>query len=186
MSLLVAAFEPFDGRRKNRSQRAARHLREDTNVEVVTLPVSFARLPAAIDELLRRRPTALLLVGESREARGLRVERLALNLIDARIADNDGEQPRQREVQPGGALALPVSCDVAALVSAIARADVPVAASAHAGTFCCNAALYLALAHPQACRTVFVHVPAKRARLRGRDAARGLRAVLAAMLTHTI
>ncbi len=192
MSLVVAAFEPFGGRKKNRAQRAARLLRADPGVEVQTLPVSFARLPAAIDALLRERPAVLFLVGESRTAKTLHVERFALNLAHAGLADNDGAQPRHQVLLPGGPLALSVGIDVPKLILAIEQRGVPVEASAHAGTFCCNAALYWALTklHPatphSATRVAFVHVPSRRRHMGAKQVAEGLRAALVELATHTI
>lgn len=193
MSVVVAAFEPFAGRKKNRAQRAARLLRADPGVEVVTLPVSFARLPSAIDSILAQGPSLLLLVGESRSATTLHIERFALNLAHARLADNDGAQPQHQALVPDGPLALSVGIDVPKLVLAIEQRGVPVTASAHAGTFCCNAALYWALigigaqdSAQSATRIAFVHVPSRRRHMRAKLAARGLRAAVVELATHTI
>lgn len=152
----------------------------------MTLPVSFARLPRAVGSLLESSPDVLLLVGESSEAHELRVERWAVNLAHARIPDNDGSQPRDLALAPGAPLVIPVGFAVPALVSAIEGAGVPATASAHAGTFCCNAALYLALQAVQSTKVAFIHVPAKRRHLRAKVAALGLRAALAHLASHTI
>lgn len=181
--ILVAAFEPFGGRRRNRAERAVRRLAGTPGLELASLPVAFARLPGALDALLARRPAVLLLCGEARQVRGLCVERVALNLADARIADNDGAQPRGLVLEPRGPLARQVAFPVETAVEAIEARGVPACASAHAGTFCCNAALYHALgaAGPETL-VAFVHLPARRRHLHAGRAAVGLRALLASLV----
>ncbi len=175
MTAIVAAFEPFAGRTQNRAQRATRHLVGHPGVEVATLPTSFARLPAAIDALLARRPEPLVLVGEAARIQVLKVERFAVNLADARIPDNDGARPRGVAIEPDGPAARAVRFPVDEVVGAIRLAGVPAEASAHAGTFCCNAAFYHALARSTAGPIVaFVHLPRRRRALRGKEAALGI------------
>jgi pyroglutamyl-peptidase len=186
--LLIGAFEPFGGRRDNRAERAARRLIGarigDARVEIATLPVVFARLDATVRALLARRPRALVLVGESHLARRVLIERLALNLADARAPDNAGERPRDVEVIPGAPLALATRVDVGALAEAVRRGGVDCAVSAHAGTFCCNAAYFIALQHsaPGGPPVVFVHVPSTRRWADDHAAARALTIIGAALL----
>jgi pyroglutamyl-peptidase len=179
-AVIVAAFEPFDGRGKNRAERAARRLHGLPRVAIASLPVSFAKLPAAVDALLKQRPRLLVLVGESEEAEALNIERFAVNLVDARIADNDGAQPRGALLETAGPTARAVPFAVDRAVQAVAAAEVSVVASAHAGTFCCNAALYHALGRTALGGTMvaFVHVPARKRFVGAGEAARGLRALI--------
>jgi pyroglutamyl-peptidase len=183
--ILVAAFEPFAGRRRNRARDAAARLAGQSiagvPVELTALPTAFAPLPQAIATLVARRPTLLLLVGESNAARTLLVERFALNLAHGRVADNQGAQPRDAELQPGGEAARRVAFDARAASDAAVAAGVPCDVSAHAGTFCCNAALYYALAPGEAAGPLvaFVHVPARWPWARDARAARGLAAIAA-------
>ena len=173
MRAVVACFEPFGGRRRNRSERAARRLTDLADVEVATLPVSFARLPAAIEALLARKPEVVLLCGESRRADRLLVERVALNIADARLADNDGVLADGARLDHAGPLAREVQFDPRRVVHALRRGGLPAAVSSHAGTFCCNAALYATLARPGPL-VAFIHVPAKRRHLGAGRAAHGL------------
>lgn len=192
--ILIAAFEPFAGRRRNRSADAAAHLEgaiiSGHSVELARLPTEFARLESAVAALLARDPALLLLVGESNAARKLLVERLAVNVAHARVRDNAGARPIDEEVAPGGELARRVRFDPRVACNAALAAGVPCEVSAHAGTFCCNAAFYHALGHalrlaaarPDAPLVAFVHVPARWPWTRDRRAARGLRAVAAALV----
>jgi len=183
MTWIVAAFEPFGGRKRNRAQIVSERLAGTPGITLATLPTSFARLPAALDALIKTRPQLLVLVGEARDCKSLLIERFALNLADARIPDNDGAQPRGKLLETAGPTARAVPFAVDKAVAAIAAANVPVLASPHAGTFCCNAALYHALGRTAVGGTLvaFVHVPRRRRHLRARVAARGLRAMIEAL-----
>jgi pyroglutamyl-peptidase len=180
VKIALAAFEPFGGRRVNRSALVLDRVApvEGVSVDKTVLPVDFARLPGAIDALLAARPDAVVLMGEARRP-NVSVERIALNVVDARIPDNRGERPVGTAVVPDGPLALRSTWNADAVVRAVGRAGVPVEASDHAGTFACNAALYLAVAHA-VCPVGFLHVPARRWPL-GPSLARLARAVETAL-----
>lgn len=190
--VVVAAFEPFGGRRRNRAQEAARLLEGARcgahPVELITLPTVFARLPGAIAACLARDPVLLLLVGESGAARQLLVERLAVNVAHARLGDNAGARPIDEEVVPGAELARRVRFDARLAANAALAAGVRCEVSSHAGTFCCNAALYHALgqaeAHAERPLVAFVHVPARFPWARSDRAARGLLAIAQSLVSR--
>ena len=179
----VAAFEPFGGRRKNRSLEALRRL-EPAGVETATLPVWFQRLPEVVPPLVEG-TRALILVGESREARRPVLERIAVNLIDARMPDNAGERPEDLEVVAGGPAAYLSSWPARRLLEALSAHGIAAELSAHAGTYACNAALYLALHHaaglPSPPPIGFLHVPARRPYADDVLAARTLRVLVDAL-----
>ena len=187
MSVVIAPFEPFGGRRENRARAAARLLGGEQiggkAVEVVELPVAYAALPDAVRGLFAREPALVVLVGESAEARTLLVERLAVNVAHARIRDNAGARPIDDELVPGGEAARRVTFDPRTAANAAIAAGCPCDVSSHAGTFCCNAALYHALGHaaaePAHPRVAFVHVPSRFPWARDRRAARGIYAIAA-------
>ena len=97
MRALVTAFEAFGGARANASSAAVTRLPARIGaLDIVTaqLPTSYARSGAAlIREIERVTPTLVLCVGEAGERHELNVERVAINVQDARLADNDGAQP---------------------------------------------------------------------------------------------
>jgi pyroglutamyl-peptidase len=183
--IIVAAFEPFDGRRRNRAHDAARLLAGEelagVHIEVAALPTIYAALPAAVGHLLAKKPRLLLLVGESAGARKLLIERLAVNIAHARVRDNAGARPIDEELIHGGEPARRVPFDPRPAANAAIAAGVPCDVSSHAGTFCCNAALYHALGQaaqlPERPRVAFVHVPARFPWARDRRAAHGLYAI---------
>jgi pyroglutamyl-peptidase len=188
--VLVAAFEPFDGRPRNRAAEAVAHLAGHSAagraIELASLPTAFAPLARVLHDLVARGPRVLLLVGESRSARTLLVERVALNIAHARIADNQGARPIDDEVVPGGALARRVTFDPRIPCNAAIAAGTPAEVSSHAGTFCCNAAFYHALGLQEAAGgaplAAFVHVPERLPWARNRRAARGLLAIATSLV----
>jgi pyroglutamyl-peptidase len=160
MRVLLTAFEPFGGESLNASREAvARIPARVAGLDVVTatLPTSFARsLPALEQAIAKVEPAIVLCVGQTRFRSMLSVERVAINLQDARIPDNDGAQPFDRPVVAGGPAAyfarLPVKDIAAAMVAAGLRAEV----SNSAGTFVCNHVFY-GLLHFAATRMPELH-----------------------------
>ncbi len=146
MRALLTAFEPFGGERINASREAVARVPARVaglDITVAELPTSFARaLPALEAAIARVDPAIVLCVGQTRYRNALSVERVAINLQDARIPDNDGAQPLDRPVIPGGPAAyfgtLPAKSAAAAMVAAGLRAEV----SNSAGTFVCNHVFY--------------------------------------------
>ncbi|HXU71511.1 MAG TPA: pyroglutamyl-peptidase I [Polyangia bacterium] len=183
--VIIAPFEPFAGRKRNRARDAAHLLAGEelggAPVEIVDLPVVYATIPEAVGKLVARDPSLLLLVGEANDARTLLVERLAVNVAHARVHDNAGARPIDDELVPGGEAARKVPFDPRTAANAAIAAGCPAEVSSHAGTFLCNAALYHALGQAaqrsSPPRVAFVHVPARFPWARDRRAARGLYAI---------
>lgn len=140
----VAGFEPFDGRSRNRSWDLVRAFRERGDLDVFKLPVDFGQLRDVVGGILGSGPRAVLLVGEMSTDR-VRVEQLALNVADNERPDNAGRIPRGEPLVPAGPLALRSPWDARGLAGRMFQQDIPAEVSYHAGTFACNAALYLAL-----------------------------------------
>jgi pyroglutamyl-peptidase len=166
--ILVTGFEPFGGASDNPSARLIERLggraSAQANVHAAVLPVSATRMPAALAELLTSfRPDVVLGLGEARGSATVRVERVAVNLLDFRVSDNDGLEPHDASVVPGGPPAYFTSLPATSLVEAIRAAAVPCDTSLSAGSYLCNQMLYLALhwAARSARRPLvgFLHVP---------------------------
>jgi pyroglutamyl-peptidase len=167
MKVLVTGFEPFAGERVNASLEAVRRLPQRIGaMEVVTaeLPTSYARaLPALEAAITRANPELVLCVGQAGDRAALCVERVAVNLQDARIPDNDGAQPVDASIVAAGPAAYLATLPVRAAVAALRAAELPVQMSMSAGTFVCNHVFYglmrLAAAGRPAFRGGFLHVP---------------------------
>jgi pyroglutamyl-peptidase len=189
--VIIAAFEPFHRRKRNRARDAALMLKGEeiggAPVEIADLPVSYAALPVVVKSLLAREPALLLLVGESTNARKLLVERFGVNVAHSRIRDNAGAHPVDEPLVRGGEPARQVAFDPRRAANAAIAAGCPSDVSSHAGTFCCNAALYHALGmaadQPGKPKVAFVHVPARLPWARDARAARGLLAIAQHLVT---
>ena len=167
MKILVTGFTPFGGEQINPSWEAVKRLPDRIGEAVLLkrkIPTEFdaacAALRAQLDEL---RPDAVLSVGQYGGANCIRVERVAVNLRDARIADNAGKQPTDEPVVAGGPDAYFATIPTRDIVDALHEQGIPAQLSYSAGTFVCNNLLYCALhesaqSYP-ALRCGFVHVP---------------------------
>lgn len=176
--VLLTGFEAFGGLDYNPSwdvaQEIARRARlqelttqqEHSGVVVSTacLPVEFDRagevLKAAITD---QQPDMVISLGLAAGTDALRLERVGLNLRDARIPDNAGNQPDDAPVVPGADTALFSTLRLKAAQRRIAEAGFPVQLSTSAGTYVCNDVLYTLLHHliatEQQIPAGFLHVP---------------------------
>lgn len=168
MTVLVTFFEPFDGRKTNLSQLAVEKLRsrkssvawKKEGVVFVLLPVTFSKVEGILEKLIKKHAVSrLLLTGESRKAPKIQLERLALNVAHAAIADNSGTRYNLTELEAAESLALMTQCDIEALSTQMKKAGLPNRISHHAGTFVCNAAYYHGLKNCK--ESLFIHLPAK-------------------------
>ena len=164
--ILVTGFEPFGGQSLNPSWEVARALHglalPGAQVTAVQLPCVFAQaLPALQQALAQHRPDIVLALGQAEGRCDFSVERVAINVMDARIADNAGAQPIDVPVIAGGPAAYFSTLPIKSLVAGLKAAGFPASVSQTAGTFVCNQVFY-ALQHTLAGRGVhsgFVHLP---------------------------
>lgn len=166
--LLVTCFEPFGGDNLNSSQAVALALQGQVigglTVVAVVLPCVFATAPAALLQALEQwQPRLVLALGQAAGRAELSLERVAINCIDAPIADNAGQQPTDVPIVEGGPPAYFTTLPVKAMVSAMRQAGLPAGLSNSAGTFVCNQVFYclqrqFAFAQPPA-PSGFMHLP---------------------------
>lgn len=166
-TILLTAFEPFDGASHNPSmdvvQAVERGWSRPEPLATAILPVAFHGAAVVLERVLTLvRPDIVVGVGLASSRPQPTLERLAVNLCDARIPDNEGAQPADGQVIPGGPLAVPTSLPVKACWRRLTTAGVAVDLSMSAGTFVCNAVFYRA-AHWAGLRAGrragFVHIP---------------------------
>jgi pyroglutamyl-peptidase len=167
MKALVTGFEPFAGDALNPAGEAVLGLRSrlgELAIHTRVLPTVFGRAVAALeDALVAVRPDIVLCVGLAGGRAELSLERVAINIDDARIPDNDGQQPIDRPIAAGGPAAYFTGLPVKAAVLALREAGLPAIVSNTAGTFVCNHVFY-GLMHLTATRRLplrggFLHVP---------------------------
>jgi len=167
MKILVTGFEPFGGEAVNPSWEAVRHLPDTVEgAEVVKLqiPTVFGRSAEVVREaMLAEDPDVVVCVGQAGGRFAVSPERVAINIDDGRIPDNDGNQPIDTPIRADGEPAYFSSLPVKAMVIAMKDAGVPAVVSNTAGTYVCNhimyQVLYLIDHEFPGKRGGFVHVP---------------------------
>lgn len=166
-SLLLTGFEPFDGERVNPSWAVAQALHGKrvgaARVVAVQLPCVFATAPAALQAALAvHRPQWVLALGLAGSRSAISIERVAVNLVDARIPDNAGAQPVDEPVVVGGPAAYFTGLPAKALAARLQQAGLAAELSHSAGSFVCNQVFY-GLMHTLAAQPGvvggFVHLP---------------------------
>jgi pyroglutamyl-peptidase len=167
MRALVTGFEPFAGDRLNPSLEALQRLPAHLGaLEVTTwvLPVVYGMALSVLRQAITAtEPDIVLCVGLAGGRAELSLERVAINIDDARIPDNDGNQPIDRPIVAAGPAAYFATLPIKAAVAALREAGLPAAVSNSAGTFLCNHVFY-GLMHEAAksgerFRGGFLHVP---------------------------
>jgi len=165
--ILLAGFEPFDGERLNSSGQAVERFRgsviADREVVSEILPCAFGEslteLKRAID---RVKPELVLCIGQAGGRSAIGLERIAINLDDARIPDNNDSQPIDEPVVKGGPAAYWSTLPIKAIVQALNEARIKAEVSNTAGTFVCNHVFYglmRTLKRLNGIRGGFIHVP---------------------------
>ena len=202
MKLLLTAFDPFGGSHTNPALEAVKLVPdrigdvEITKLEVPTVFRKSVELVAA--KMAELKPDAVLCIGQAGGRYDLTPERVAINLDDARIPDNEGNQPIDQKIFEDGAPAYFSSLPIKAMVAGIREAGLPASVSNTAGTFVCNHLMYGVLYHIEKCypgmRGGFMHVPfvpsqtvalsAPAPSMCREDIARGIEAAIRAIAEH--
>lgn len=200
-TILLTGFEPFGGDASNPSGDAVR-LVEDAwdrpeTLVVAVLPVTFTGAAAQLRELIAvHGPDVVIAAGLAGGRPMIGIERIAVNLVDARIPDNDGQQPIDQPSIAGAPAAAFATLPVKAIAAAIGAAGIPAEVSHSAGTFVCNHVFFAALdAVPTGVAAGFIHVPwaaeadadlaAERPELSLADIARALRLAIDTTLSDS-
>jgi pyroglutamyl-peptidase len=165
--VLLTGFEPFGGESTNPSWQAVAQLHGRRigghRVIAVQLPTAFEGAGRMLRAALRAHaPRAVIAVGQAGGRAEISLERVAINLIDARIPDNTGAQPIDEPVIAGAPDAYFATLPLKAALQALRGEGIPAAISYSAGTYVCNQVFY-ALMHALRNRPQvpagFVHVP---------------------------
>jgi pyroglutamyl-peptidase len=167
MNILLTGFEPFGGEPINPSWEVARALHNQAiagaTVQARRLPTSFGEAPEALAlALAELRPSLVIALGQASGRPEVSIERVAVNLIDARIADNAGQRPQDEPVRAGAPAAYFSTLPIKAMRDALRAAGHPAGLSLSAGAFVCNQ-VFFELQHQLAGQRVpsgFIHLPA--------------------------
>lgn len=168
-TVLLTGFEPFDKEPVNPSWEAVRALDGqrvgDAIIVARQLPCVFGAAITGIEALLDElKPDVVIAVGQAGGRTELSIERIAINVDDARIADNAGAQPIDVTIAAAGPAAYFATLPIKAITRDLRAAGVPAMVSQTAGTFVCNHVFY-GLMHALAqrgnahTRGGFIHIP---------------------------
>ena len=167
MKVLLTAFEPFGGETINPALEAVRLVADrvgDAEVVKLTVPTVFYKsIETVTAAIATERPGAVLCIGQAGGRYGLTPERVAINVDDARIPDNEGNRPIDRPIFADGPAAYFSTLPIKAMVQSIRAMGLPAGVSDSAGTFVCNHLMYgllhtLKKHYPGVCGG-FMHVP---------------------------
>lgn len=166
-TVLLTGFDAFDGQAHNPSGQAALALNgrliAGHRVVGAELPTRFGAAPAALFALMdQHRPALVVCTGLAGSRQALSLERVAVNLDDARIPDNAGRMPVDQPVVAGGPAAYFSSLPLKPLLAALQQSGLPAELSGSAGQYVCNHVFYALmhrLAQTHEARGGFVHVP---------------------------
>ena len=167
MKILVTGFDPFGGEKVNPALEAVKSLPSEIHgaeIHWVEIPTVFYRSAEVLEaEIVRFQPDAVLCIGQAGGRASLTPERVAINQDDARIPDNQGNQPIDTPIRLDGQAAYFSTLPIKAMVQAIKEEGLPATVSNTAGTFVCNhlmyQALYLADKKFPNMRAGFMHIP---------------------------
>lgn len=148
MKIIVTGFDPFGGETINPSIECVKALPEIEGVELIRLelPTVFKESAKRLNEVINDvKPDAVLSVGQAGGRPGITMERIAINVDDARIPDNISQQPIDEAIQLDGEDAYFTTLPIKRIVKAIREAGISAEVSNSAGTFVCNHIMYQAL-----------------------------------------
>ena len=167
MKILVTGFDPFGGEKVNPALEAVKSLPSEIHgaeIHWVEIPTVFYKAAEVLETaIVRFQPDAVLCIGQAGGRASLTPERVAINQDDARIPDNQGNQPIDTPIRLDGEAAYFSTFPIKAMVQAIKEEGLPATVSNTAGTFVCNhlmyQALYLANKKFPHMRAGFMHIP---------------------------
>ena len=165
--ILLTGFEPFGGETINPSWEVARELHgasiAGARVASRQLPCSFGAASQAMRRCVAElRPGFVLALGQASGRADFSIERVAINVDDARIADNEGAQPIDVAIDAEGPVGYFSTLPIKAIVAGLRAAGLPASVSQTAGTFVCNHVFYSLmhdLRHDPAVHAGFMHLP---------------------------
>lgn len=167
MKILITGFEPFGGEKINPAFEAVKNIKENIKNAVIVkkeIPTVFSKSISVLDNTIEiEQPDIVLCIGQAGGISELSVERVAININDARIKDNEGNQPIDEKIFSDGENAYFANIPIKAIVEEIKKENIPASVSNSAGTYVCNnlmyGLLYLADKKYKNLKGGFIHVP---------------------------
>ena len=167
MKVLITGFDPFGGEKINPAWEAVKGIKdtiEGAKIIKLEIPTVFNKSIEKVKEAMElEKPDIVLCIGQAGGRYDITIERVAINVDDARIEDNEGNQPIDIPVFEDGENAYFSNLPIKAMVEEIKGQGIPASISNSAGTFVCNHIMYGVLYHINKTyknmRGGFIHVP---------------------------
>lgn len=167
MKLLVTGFDPFGGEALNPSIEAVKKIKKEIAgvcIETLELPTVFGKSASVlVDAIETIKPDWVICVGQAGGRSQITFERVAINVADASIADNEGNAPIDQAIESDGPAAYFTTLPIKAMTSALKARGIPASVSNTAGTYVCNHIMYTALHYASAkmphVKAGFIHIP---------------------------
>lgn len=167
MKILITGFDPFGGADINPAYEAVKLLPDTilgATIIKKEIPTVFKKDGIVLEQAMQEhQPDVVVCVGQAGGRSQITVEKVAINLIEARIPDNEGQQPLGEQIHEDGETAYFVTLPVKAMVAHILEKNIPASVSYTAGTYVCNDILYRLLYLEQTkypnMKGGFIHVP---------------------------
>ncbi|HPF16267.1 MAG TPA: pyroglutamyl-peptidase I [Thermotogota bacterium] len=165
--ILITGFEPFDKEKINPSEEILKQIDQELypcHIHTRLLPVTVNEAGEMVKEAIESiQPDYLLSLGLSGRISQIALERIAVNLVDARIPDNNGDQPEDMIINTQGPVAYWSSLPIRTLEKNLKAKGLPIYLSYSAGTYICNYVMYTALDYIEEkelkTKSGFIHVP---------------------------
>ena len=160
--VLLTGFEPFNNSSLNPSQEVIRNIAHKSLVGQEVLPVTFSTASRKLIELIDlHQPDVVISLGQAEGRSQITPEQIAINLDDAKIADNEGEILRERKIIDGGPDAYFTTLPIRRIVERLQTDGILASISLSAGTFVCNHLFYQLQHHCKGKKIAsgFIHLP---------------------------
>lgn len=146
MKVLLTGFDPFGGEPVNPAEEAIKMVSSNINgaeVVKITIPTVMTKSVEAIDKAIQEyNPDIVISVGQAGGRFDITPERVAINMDDFRIEDNEGNQVIDKTIKEDGQAAYFSNLPIKAMVKHINENNIPASVSNSAGTFVCNHVMY--------------------------------------------
>ena len=146
MKILVTGFDPFDKEKINPAYEAVKLLPAQicgADIIKLEIPTVFGRCADMVEKAIEQHnPDVVICVGQAGGRSCISVEKVAINFAEARIPDNEGNQPLDKAIVPDGPAAYFSTLPVKAMVENVRSYGIPSNLSYSAGTFVCNDVMY--------------------------------------------
>ena len=167
MKILITGFDPFGGENINPALEAVKILPEiieGSEVIKLEIPTVFRESLKAVEAGIKKyNPDVVISIGQASGRFAIMPERVAINIDDARIPDNKGNQPIDEVIYEDGESAYFSNLPIKAMVEEMKKEMIPAAVSNTAGTFVCNHVMYgvlhLVNTKYKNIKSGFIHVP---------------------------